>query len=85
MNTRTIAILAVVAVLLLAMGKSVIASLWQLLIFVAWIFGVVRSWQAHWVLGVVALIVAPVGVIVGVVSLLTGRNFGDEIVGWFRR
>lgn len=84
MKTQTLIIIAVAVVLLAYFGKAVISTLWQLAVLVAFVFGVIRSFQAHWILGVVALVVAPVGVIVGVGSVITGRNIGNDIVGMFR-
>lgn len=84
MKTQTLIIIAVAVVLLAYFGKAVISTLWQLAVLVAFVFGVIRSFQAHWILGVVSLLVAPVGVIVGVGSVITGRNIGNDIVGMFR-
>ncbi len=85
MNTKTILLIIAGVIILAVFGKALIGTIVQLAVLVAWVFGVIRSFQAHWILGVVALLIAPVGVIVGAGSLILGRNLGDDIVGIFRR
>lgn len=85
MNTKTLLLVIAGIVIAAVFGKAIIGTLVQLAILAAFIFGVIRAFQAHWILGVVALLVSPVGVIIGAGSLILGRNLGDDIVGAFRR
>ena len=85
MSTRIGIALVALALVVLAFGSAALAGLFKLAILVLWVFGVVRSFQAHWVLGVISLFFAPLGLIVGAGSILARRNVGDDIVGAFRR
>jgi hypothetical protein len=78
-------VIALLVILALAMGVSALHGLFHLAVLVCWVFGVVRSFQAHWLLGVVSLFFAPLGLVVGVGSLITHRNLGNDIVRAFRR
>jgi hypothetical protein len=59
-------------------------SVAQLVVFVLFVFGVVRSWQASWLLGLIALLCCPVALVVGVASLVANRNVGTDIVALFK-
>jgi hypothetical protein len=85
MSTPIGVLLIALALVVLAFGGAALAGVFKLAIFVLWVFGVVRSFQAHWVLGVISLLFAPAGLIVGAGSMLARRNIGDDIVGAFRR
>ncbi|HEY9775736.1 MAG TPA: hypothetical protein V6C81_18370 [Planktothrix sp.] len=78
-------VLLLLLVVVLAMGVSALHGLFHLAVFVCWVFGVVRSFQASLILGIISLLFAPLGLIVGVGSLITGRNVGNDIVNAFRR
>jgi len=73
-------VLLVLLLALLVVGIGAHA-LWNLAFIVAWIYGVVKSFQAHWLFGLVSLFIAPVGVVVGIVSLIMRRNAAKALIG----
>lgn len=46
------------------------------------VYGIYLSFKASILVGIVALIISPIGFIVGFVQLLLHRNLAQEFVGW---
>ena len=81
---RTFILVLVVLCAIAALGHSGTGALTSLVALAVTIFGLVRCFQASIILGIVAFLISPLALIVGVVSLITQRNFGDDIVALFR-
>ncbi len=85
MNNRVVYGLLCGVALLLIFGGQAFAGLVQVAAIVAWIFGIVRGWQAHWLVGLASLLFFPIGVLIGAVTLFTGRNVAFDVVAFFER
>lgn len=71
--------------LLLLFGSGFIGSLVQVVGVVAWGYGVYRCWQTHWGLGVLAFLVFPIGLFIGIFTFMLQRDIPAEFVAWLRR
>jgi len=81
---ETLVILILVVLVVAGLSHAAAASLWQLAILIATIYGIVKAWQAHWLFGLIALFVSPVGLIVGIASLICRRNVAADMLRSFR-
>jgi hypothetical protein len=78
------AIIAAIVIVGALIGGG-LGSIVEFAVFVAWVFGFIKGWQAHPLLGIAAFIVAPIGAIIGALSFALGRNVALDIVQAFNR
>lgn len=77
---ETFVLVLLVALFVVGLSHGAAASLWQLSLFIATVYGIVKAWQAHWLFGLIALFFSPVGLIIGIASLIARRNVAYDIV-----
>jgi hypothetical protein len=49
------------------------------------VYGIYLSFKSSILLGFIALLITPIGLIVGLAQLLLNRNLAQEFVGWVLR
>jgi hypothetical protein len=64
-------VVVLVLLFLLVLGGHTVVNL---VLIGLGIFGIVRSFQAHWIIGLLALIIYPAAIVIGVLSLISGKN-----------
>jgi hypothetical protein len=77
---ETFIILLLVVLCVVGISHAAAGALWQLALLIATIYGIVKAWQAHWLFGLIALFVSPVGLVIGIASLIARRNVAYDIV-----
>ena len=78
------AIIAAIVIVGALMGGG-FGAIVEFAVFVAWVFGFIKAWEASGLLGFVAFIIAPIGAIIGALSFALGRNVAFDIVEAFNR
>ncbi len=78
------AVIAAIVIVGALMGGG-LEAVFDFAVFVAWVFGFIKAWEANGLLGFVAFIIAPVGAIIGAFSFALGRNVAFDIVKAFER